>query len=236
MRAYCWKQWCDEEEGTDSVAVLLWEFDILPSGTMSYIAGNNAERQELEGLPLANLDQVCNCTMGRYVFIICDNSVAQPELAESSDDSDGDEGETENLENNDSHSEFFSFTARCRGSTFEPHQSVLAQLHTDFADIMDIEIKLCKEISNVHDKNAIAYRAMTKTGEYHTIGYVGKMHLPRMHVALKNGQVNVKLTLLRRKYNVVAKKVIYTCFISHTKARRWEKVDHTYQYNSSLQI
>lgn len=200
----------------------MWDFDLLPSTDNKAIRADNIDADILDGLPLLDLTtSLCPCT----------GTIDRPtDIVDMMDDSHDTSSDEETDMTDTAETDFSSITLRCRGCTYEPHQSRIAQLR----ELHSYSIILEAEPQNQFDRNAIAFKGQMANGEFQIIGYVGVHHIPRVHKAIKEGDVFVKVDLINRKYNSVAKKPIYKCFCVLTKAGRWGPVSAHNIYNSTL--
>ena len=195
------------------------------------VSADNANAVNMTALPLLDIaTEECWCASPASPATSEAAMVEGNDTSSSSDNENN--GELEDDAASDD-SELFTINLRCRGSTYEPNLSNLAKLHAVSQDLSKVQIKLSKEVTNLVDRNALAYKAKLND-EYVTIGYVGLHHLPRMHAALSQGSVAVTVTSLRRSYSVIAKKYIYICHCAHTKPGKWQKPNFDNKYNANL--
>lgn len=205
--------------------------DVLPFINNTYIKGDNTDCKIIPGLPLLDFDKFsCICISQT------DKTDRQPSSYDKTDDEDSDiDGniDCDMDDDMDTDMDYTTITLRVRGCTYDPHQTRLYNIHEMNTSLSEILIHLTPEPENPVDRNAIAYQ-VTTNGTSETVGYVGIPHIPRISYALKEGNVEVKVKLIKRQYNIPAKKYIYKLFCTHTKIGKWKPIVSGQKYYSPL--
>ena len=221
-------QWQHDRE--DRTQVLLWEFDIVPSIPGPHIVVNHDAAINSPIWPLVeHTTQVCNCSSPQYGYVLLSNIQPRPMLPAS----DSDESETDNSEEDIGETEF-SIVMLSRGCVFDRYQPAVKLIRDTGAAMSQLEAHLESEPTNTKDCNAILFKV--KVGDtWHSVGYVGRFHIPRVTSAMKNREITrVCVDKIRNKYVKSANNRVLQCYMQITKRGKWSAVARDYLYNKDL--
>ena len=232
-------QW--EEAGRGVVeAVLIARLDIMPSAPGPWISASSQTTED-PVLPVLDEPASCNCfRKGQSLYAnladgnnnTCTNIDDDSNLSDhvSELDISDYEADAEESQEDTSH----SITMRCAGSAFDRFQPALCHLRSLGADMENVAVELEAEPGNVKDRNALLVKAHFKD-EWHFIGYIPVCDIPRVHKAISMGTVTtIKITKVSGKFQPLAGKMIFVCFISLVKLGVWGARKANFKYNETL--
>ena len=97
-----------------------------------------------------------------------------------------------------------------------------------------VALRLTRETGNIEDCNAILVEARVHES-WLSIGYIVKVHIPRVHKALLNNHIsNVTIQSRRREHISQINDFVFNCAITITKSGKWEPTNPLYTYNMKL--
>ena len=171
--------------GTESWAVLVWSFSIVPGATFRG-RPDHCNAIDLPGMPVNNFDFInpkCSCLGGSSILVESENTCTQ----NHNSDSDKDDLHNSDADNNDN--ELFTSIVQIRGSTYDDiYQQNLKVVQSALRQNQDIEVNLLSEADNPKDKNAISVNVVIN-GKELKLGYVGLKKIPKVTAALKAGEI-----------------------------------------------
>ena len=227
-----------DEDGGLMVGVLVSSFVVLP-GAGGLVFPVNATCKDLYGFPVVPVAATagCNCAStsasNKLIVSLCESKQSACDV--STEESGGgaeSEGQTvvDSLITVVDTVHTLSFVIS--GSTWEQrYQTALHDCKRNLTSKIPVVLDLCLEPDNPVDRNAI--RIDFKGG---VLGYVGKVNIPRIQQAIKEGKiVHCSLSCVHQTWAPDGKKVLRGNLIV-SKRGTWCKECPNYEYNQLLNV
>ena len=180
-----------EEAGSPCLAVLVWKFKILQSGTTIPIKAKNSKANHLVGMPLMATDLNCICFR-----LLCNKIVLTDSILNDVSTIIG----PTNGNNNDSSETIHGIKIFCAGSLYFEYQSSIKSVRQFMAKNGECVVDIVPERNNIRDKNALTFVGKCGDSSF-KIGYVPVNEIPKVQsVIVRQELVKVVVDEIRKVY------------------------------------
>ncbi|XP_064647475.1 uncharacterized protein LOC135500158 [Lineus longissimus] len=219
-------------------AVLIVDFDILPSAPGPFLKGKPSDAKPIFGLPNADLEDGCNCMVEGKTVAVKQATVMVDSSGSDMSDIEDDLSElvvsdTGSLSDKDEQEEEFrSITFMIKGSTFTKERQEALKFHRG----KEVETKIENEVDNPVDKNALGIKIQIQ-GEFRLIGYVPKDRISAVSNAIEKAEIHsIKITKIICRYVPAANDCVFIGYCEIVKKGPWPSSDTSYSYGDKLNL